>query len=126
MLSNYSVHTTIPASDMDRACAFYRDTLGLHMVSRMDAGAIFQAAEGTRFSVYPTPNAGQSPTTCMGFQVDDVEKVVTDLRGRGVVFEEYDYPNLKTVNGVATMGDVKAAWFKDTEGNILGVVHLPM
>jgi catechol 2,3-dioxygenase-like lactoylglutathione lyase family enzyme len=125
MLSNYPVHTTIPASDMDRACAFYGDKLGFELLYRIDAGAMFRAAEGTRFSVYPTPNAGQAPSTYMGFQVDDVEKVVADLRDRGVTFEEYDSPHLKTDNGVATMGDVKGAWFKDTEGNILGMVHLP-
>jgi hypothetical protein len=60
----------------------------------------------------------------MGWETKDIEKEVADLRARGVVFEEYDYPNLKTVNGIATTGPGKAAWFKDSEGNILGLVQM--
>ena len=57
----------------------------------------------------------------MGWEVDDIEATVTDLRSRGVVFEEYDFPGLKTVDGIATIGDLKTSWFKDSEGNTLAI-----
>ena len=83
------------------------------------------AADTTRFVIYPSPNAGKSPNTCMGFATDDIEAEVRDLRARGVVFEDYDYPTLKTVEGIATVGPTRSAWFRDSEGNIIGVVQLP-
>ena len=126
MLSQRPVHSTIPASDVERAKRFYGETLGFPIVQEQPGGVMFQAAEGTRFVVYPSPNAGASPNTIMGFAVDDIESEVTDLTNRGVVFERYDFPGLKTDDlGIATSGPTRSAWFKDTEGNILGVVQLP-
>ena len=61
----------------------------------------------------------------MGFATDDIDADVAELRGRGVVFEEYDFPGLKTEGGIATTGDARAAWFKDSEGNMLGIIQLP-
>jgi hypothetical protein len=86
---------------------------------------LYQAGENSRFTIYPTPNAGKAPQTVMGFNTPDVEAEVRELKARGVVFEEYDYPTLKTVNSIATMGEVKSAWFKDSEGNILGIAQIP-
>jgi hypothetical protein len=61
----------------------------------------------------------------MGFSVQDIEGTVSDLQAAGVAFEEYDFPGLKTERGVAQTGDVRAAWFKDSEGNLIGIVQLP-
>jgi catechol 2,3-dioxygenase-like lactoylglutathione lyase family enzyme len=123
MLADHRVHTTIPAADLERAKAWYAEKLGLTPVREIPTGVFYDAGEGTRFVLYPTPNAGQAPTTLMGFTTDDLEGDVAALKARGVVFEEYDYPTLKTVDGIATRGEIKSAWFKDSEGNILAVVH---
>ena len=84
-------------------------------------GSIYDAGGGTGFLLYPTPNAGQAPNTLMTFSSKDVRADVIALRARGVVFEEYDFPGLKTVDGVARLGDRDGAWFKDSEGNILAL-----
>ena len=73
--------------------------------------------------MYPTPNAGTSQASQAFWEVKDVEREVADLRKRGVEFEDYDLPNMKTVNGIAAVGKVKTAWFKDTEGNIMALVE---
>ena len=73
--------------------------------------------------MYPTPNAGTSQASQAFWSVDDVEAEVAALKKRGVEFEEYDMPGMKTVDGIATAGGTKAAWFKDTEGNILAIVQ---
>ena len=85
-----------------------------------EPSAMFMAGEGTMLLIYKRPPIKVEHTQ-MGFKVDDIEKVVSGLRSKGVKFEEYDMPNLKTVNGIATMGKVKSAWFKDTEGNIIAL-----
>jgi hypothetical protein len=75
----------------------------------------------TRFTLYPTGFAGSGQHTLGGWIVDDIERVVSELRERGVVFEEYDFPGLKTENGIADLVSERAAWFKDSEGNILAL-----
>jgi catechol 2,3-dioxygenase-like lactoylglutathione lyase family enzyme len=125
MLTDRPVHTTIPAADLERAKAWYAEKLGLAPVREITGGVFYDAGHGTRFVVYPTPNAGQSPNTLMGFSTDDIEGDVAALKRSGVVFEEYDFPTLKTVDGIATRGDVRSAWFKDSEGNILALVQFP-
>ena len=125
MLTQRRVHATIPASDLGRARKWYADKLGFEPVRELPGGLMYDAAEGTQFIIYPTPNAGQSPNTLMGFSTSDIESEVRDLKARGVVFEEYDYPTLKTVDSIATAGPVRSAWFRDSEGNIVGVVQLP-
>lgn len=125
MLTERRVHTTIPTADMARAMRWYEEKLGFKPISQAAGGTIYQAAENTQFVLYPSPNAGQAPQTVMGFTTPDIAAEVRDLKARGVIFEEYDYPTLKTVNSIATMGPVKSAWFKDSEGNILGVAQLP-
>jgi predicted enzyme related to lactoylglutathione lyase len=81
----------------------------------------FECGKGTAFFMYPSPGAGTSKASTAFWRVDDVEAEVAALKARGVVFEEYDMPGLKTVNSIATGGGAKTAWFKDTEGNILAV-----
>jgi catechol 2,3-dioxygenase-like lactoylglutathione lyase family enzyme len=125
MLTERPVHTTVPAADMDRVIRWYEEKLGFKPVQRIQGGAMYQAAGGTRFILYPTPNAGKAPQTVMGFSTPDIDAEVRELKARGVVFEEYDFPGLKTVNSIANTGPARAAWFRDSEGNILGVVQLP-
>ncbi|TYC23459.1 VOC family protein [Micromonospora sp. MP36] len=122
MLRDAPVQAAIPASDMERAKRFYRDTLGL-TISREAEDAVHFESGGTQFFIYPTSNAGQAPHTLAAWLVADLDAEMADLRGRGVTFEEYDLPGLKTVNGVAEVATMRAAWFKDSEGNILGVTQ---
>jgi catechol 2,3-dioxygenase-like lactoylglutathione lyase family enzyme len=125
LLTHRRVHATIPAADLGRARKWYSDKLGFEPIRELPGGLMYDAAEGTRFIIYPTPNAGQSPNTLMGFSTSDIEAEVRDLKAHGVAFEEYDYPTLKTVDSIATSGPVRSAWFRDSEGNIIGVVQLP-
>jgi hypothetical protein len=85
-------------------------------------GAVYRLADGTGFLLYPTPtNAGRAPNTLMGFEVPDVVAEAARLKSMGVVFENYDMPGLKTIEGIATFGKMHGAWFKDADGNILAL-----
>jgi catechol 2,3-dioxygenase-like lactoylglutathione lyase family enzyme len=125
-LSIKSVMPTIAVEDLDRAIRFYSEKLGLS-VRRLESalgGALVEVGESDRLLLYPT-TFRRGETTYAGFVVDDVESSVRELRSRGVVFEEYDFPGLKTIDGVATEGDLKSGWFKDSEGNILAISNEP-
>ena len=122
MLEGASVHTTLPVQDMERAGRFYEEKVGAKRGKAMSGGALFSIGDA-EFTLYPTPNTERGGHTQMGIRVPDARAAVVELRGRGVVFEEYDFPGLKTEDGIADVGDVIAAWFKDTEGNIIGVVQ---
>ena len=126
MLTNVPVHPTLPAVDLERAKKFYEEKLGLK-VTRTDPspGALLQAGEGTQLYIYQR-SATKADHTAASFTVADVEAIVKGLKAKGVVFEEVALPNMgvKTVDGVATMGEMKAAWFKDTEGNILAITNM--
>src|ERR1019366_7550365 len=123
VLEGATAHTTLPAMDMDRAARFYTDKVGAVPKESAPGGAFFTVG-GSTFSIYPTPNPSRGGHTQMGLRVPDVRATVADLRSRGIVFEEYDFPGLKTVDGVAETGGVSAAWFKDTEDNTIGVVQV--
>jgi catechol 2,3-dioxygenase-like lactoylglutathione lyase family enzyme len=124
MLPDGQIHPTIPATDLARARKFYEGTLGFKPVQEMPGGIIYQAGSSTWFILYPTQFAGTAKHTVASWRVKDIKAEVADLRKRGVVFEDYDFPGLKTVNGIAEMGEIKAAWFKDTENNILGIAQM--
>jgi catechol 2,3-dioxygenase-like lactoylglutathione lyase family enzyme len=125
MIANAKPEPCIPVSDLDRAASFYGDALGLSELRRYDEPAanpmIRYALGGASILVYKSAAAGESRHTLAGFVVDDVEAAVDDLRARGVTFEEYDMGDIKTENGIATIGEARAAWFKDPDGNILSV-----
>jgi catechol 2,3-dioxygenase-like lactoylglutathione lyase family enzyme len=123
MLSNYEMHSTIPAHDLDRARRFYAEKLGLTPTREAPGGLIYEYGD-TWFLLYPSQGAGTAQHTVAGWQVDDIKAEVAELKSRGVVFEEYNLPGLKTVNAIATTGPNRAAWFKDSEGNILGLVQM--
>jgi catechol 2,3-dioxygenase-like lactoylglutathione lyase family enzyme len=118
------LHAVLPAADLQRAQAFYHDKLELDPEAAAEDGSLmYRISPETGFELYETPNAGTAQNTQMGWLTDDLEAEVARLRDRGVVFEEYDMPGLKTVDSIATMGDTKAAWLRDTEGNFLCITQ---
>jgi len=121
-VADWSFAATIPTKDLDGTRRFYEDVLGAQAVDE-DPGGILYKSGDFYFSLYPTEFAGTAQHTLGAFVVRDVEAAVADLRGKGVTFEEYDFPGLKTVNGIAELGGIRGAWFKDPEGNILSVVE---
>ncbi len=119
MLTNAPLFANLPAENLERAKAFYQEKLGLKLLPQMMPGtASFQCGNGTRLEIYEREPT-KADHTVATFEVDDVESTVRDLKSSGVVFEEYDFPDFKTENSIAALGGSKAAWFKDTEGNIL-------
>jgi len=123
MLQKSPIYAYLPAQDVKRARAFYEHKLGFKPQSEREGGVVYEFGGGTAAFLYPTPNAGTSKASQAFWQVEDVEREVAELKARGVEFEEYDMPDLKTKGGVATAGGAKAAWFKDTEGNTLAIVQ---
>src|SRR5687768_3405862 len=121
MLSSASAHATIAVSDLERARKFYEDTLGLTSKEERADGVAYGAGDSW-FLVYPSQFAGTNQATTMTFEVDDLNAAVDDLLGRGVTFEQYDFPGLKTdERGIAEIAGERGAWFKDPDGNILAV-----
>jgi predicted enzyme related to lactoylglutathione lyase len=125
MLTDATVYGVIPAKDFARASKFYESTLGLKRADLPSAeGYVLYSVKEGAFLIYETQAPGGA-ATALGFVVADLAAEMADLRKRGVVFEEYDLPGLKTVNGVVEMGEMrKAAWFKDTEGNIISLSQM--
>lgn len=122
MLKELDIIAVLPAKDMARAKTFYRDVLGLEPADAMDEeNVLYRCGNGTTFLLYKTENAGTAKNTQMGWGTDNITAEVVDLQSRGVVFEEYDFPGLKTEDGIATTPVGKAAWFTDSEGNILNI-----
>ncbi len=115
---------TLPTEDTKRAIGFYVQKLGLQVTYEDEYGqALIALPDGSEFTLYQrTPTVADQ--TVLSFNTDDIEADVEELRTRGVVFEEYTMPGLVTVNGIASLGPNKAAWFKDTEGNILSILQL--
>ena len=124
MLSNAMVAPTLPAVDIKRARRFYEGILGLKVVMEDPSpGIMLQCGKGTMLYVYERA-ATKADHTVASFAVDDVDAEMKELQKKGIKFEEYNLPGLKTVHGVATVGGTKAAWFKDTEGNILSIMQM--
>lgn len=121
MPSQPRVQGILPASDLDRAQAFYRDKLGWEPAEKRPDGVVYEGAGGTSFLLYTTQGSADGSFTQLGFSVDDLDATVAELKENGVVFEEYDTPELKTENSIANMGPLRAAWFRDSEGNMIGV-----
>ncbi len=123
MLMDSPMYAYIPVSNLERARRFYEQKVGLKPAREIAGGVAYEIANGTACFMYPTPNAGTSRASQAFWQVADVEKEVAELKARGVTFEEYDLPGLKTRNGIATAGGAKSAWFKDSEGNIMAIIQ---
>lgn len=128
MLSMAGVAARIPVQDLDRARAFYADKLGLEPSEERPGGLVYRCARG-EFALFLSAGEPSGTHTQMAWEVDDLEAVVAALRARGVVFEEYDLPGMKTVGGIAEIdgnypskgSGERAAWFRDSEGNLFGI-----
>jgi len=119
MLSRAPVMTMLPAKELERARDFYVNKLGFEAEGLAADGKFVVRASGTKFGLIPKPEGTKAEHTAVGFEVEDVAAAIKALEARGVVFEDYDFPGFKTVGHMIIVGTDKAAWFKDTEGNIL-------
>ena len=128
MLEYTDVATRLPAQDLERARRFYSEKIGLEPVEERPGGLRYRCGSG-KFTLFASTGRASGDHTQMGFQVDDIEATVAEMRRRGVVFEEVDVPGLKTVGGIVDVeGNYpsdgvaeRGGWFRDSEGNLLGI-----
>jgi catechol 2,3-dioxygenase-like lactoylglutathione lyase family enzyme len=128
MLEHFEVATRLPAQNLARARAFYAEKLGLHPAEERPGGLLYRCGN-TRFALFASAGRATGDHTQMAWTVDDIEAVVDELRSRGVEFEHVDVPGLRTVDGIAEVAGnypsagtgERAAWFRDSEGNLLGI-----
>ena len=123
MLSQRRVHATIPTADVAAARRFYEGVLGFTPLQVLPTLALYEAGAGSVFAVSRGTGKASGSHTQMAFTTPDIEAEVAGLRARGVSFEAYDYPTLRTVDGIAQLAGFRAAWFKDPEGNLIGLVE---
>ncbi len=123
MLKQVRAAAMLPAQDLERAKAFYRDKVGLTPTQERDpmGGLLFELSDGTGFAVFQSTGKPSGTHTQMALEVPDLDAAVKDLRARGLKFEEYDSPGLKTIDGIADIAGTKVAWFKDSEGNLVAI-----
>ena len=128
-LSDGRVATRLPAQDLERARRFYAEKLGLEPVEERPGGLLYRCGD-SEFALFASAGASSGDHTQMGWEVADIDATVRELRDRGVVFEEYDFPGIRTVDGIADIegnypskGGIgeRAVWFRDSEGNLLGI-----
>jgi len=118
-LGNHRLNAQIAVSDMARARAFYEGRLGLVPGGFKPDGKFVYSVGGATLALFPKPGGTKADHTAISFKVDDIAASIAALKQAGVVFEDYDFPDFKTVDHVCVLGSEKAAWFKDTEGNYL-------
>ena len=119
--AEWTFSATIPAKDLEGTRKFYEDVLGAKLQRETPGGLTYEIGDSI-FDLYPTQFAGTAQHTLGAFMVSDLRSVMADLRSKGVVFEQYDMPGLKTdEDGIADLGGELGAWFKDPEGNILAI-----
>lgn len=123
MLQKSPMYAYIPAKDVARARQFYEGKLGFVAKEETAGGVVYEFGRDTACFLYATPNAGTSQASQAFWSVDDVDREIVALKARGVVFEDYDMPGEKSAAGALTAGGAKAAWFKDSEGNIMALVQ---
>jgi len=120
MLTLAPATTILPVRDLDRARRFYENALGLRALgAQQDGKFLFALGDGGTLALFPKADGTRAEHTAISFKVDRIGVAITQLKEAGVVFEDYDFPGLKTVAHVCVLGSEKAAWFKDPEGNIL-------
>ena len=123
MLQSSPMYAYIPAKNVARARKFYEEKVGLKPGREIAGGVVYEFTGGTACFLYPTPNAGTSKASQAFWQVADIDAEVAELKARGVTFEEYDMPGMKTHDGIATAGGARSAWFTDSEGNIMALIQ---
>lgn len=122
MLTKAAVTTILPVKDMNRARHFYQNKLGLEPKGfAADGNYLFACGGDAHIALITKPDGTRAEHTALSFEVQGIERVIEELKAKGVIFEDYDFPNLKTVDHVCVLGSDKAAWFKDSEGNYLCV-----
>jgi catechol 2,3-dioxygenase-like lactoylglutathione lyase family enzyme len=121
MLSDHQAYATLPTPDLETLRRFYEDVLGFVPRDVNPRGVFYDAGGGTFFAVTLSSGKPSGSHTQLGVRVPDLAAEVADLQRRGVTFEEYETP--KTVNGIATLPIGKAAWFKDPDGNLIGLLE---
>jgi predicted enzyme related to lactoylglutathione lyase len=121
MLSDHQVYAAIPTADLDAARGFYEEVLGFLPREANPAGIYYDAGGGTYFVLTRSSGKASGSHTQMAFRVSEIESEVRDLQRRGVTFEEYETP--KTVDGIATIPIGRTAWFRDPEGNLIGMIQ---
>ena len=124
MLDRFPVFAVLPSSDVARARAWYHDHLGMDPAKEDPGGLWYSCATDTWFVVTRSAFAGTARNTAASFQVTGIHDLMAEMRRRGVVFEDYDLPDFKTVDGVVTWGPYTAAWFKDSDGNIIEMTEV--
>ena len=128
MLRDAQVATRLPATDLDRARGFYAEKLGLEPDEERPGGLLYRCGHG-EFALFGSAGRAAGTHTQMSWTVDDIEQTVAELKARGVVFETVDLPGLRTVGGIADIegnypskgSGERGAWFRDSEGNLLGI-----
>lgn len=120
MLKDSKVFATLAVKDINIAKQFYGEKLGLEQADENPGGVTYTSGGGKLF-VYQSPTAGTGQATCAAWQVDNIDQVVADLKAKGISFEHYDLPGGSREGDVHVMGNMKAAWFKDPDGNILNI-----
>ena len=123
MLRETDAVATLAVKDLGVAARFYEETLGLSRAGADDNEVIVFESGDTTINVYRSSFAGTNKATALTWPVDDVDDVVRTLKGKGVKFEHYDLPDTRREGDVHISGDIKVAWFKDPDGNILSVVN---
>ena len=123
MLQQFPMYAYIPARDLARARQFYETKVGLRPKEERNGGVVYEFAGGTACFLYVSPNAGTSQASQAFWSVKDVDGLIQALKARGVQFEDYDMPGEKSPAGAITAGGAKAAWFKDSEGNIMALIE---
>ncbi len=119
MLTESTITTMLPVTDSERAGHFYADSLGLKQTGKGEDGTLYFAAAGGAIGLRPMPAGAQSENTALSFEVGDLPAEVKTLEGRGVRFQDFEMEGLKTVDHIAQLGNERAAWFSDSEGNVL-------
>jgi catechol 2,3-dioxygenase-like lactoylglutathione lyase family enzyme len=119
MLQQAAITVMLPVKNLERAREFYEHCLGFEPGERHPDGKYVYRAAGAYLALFPKDEGTRAEHTALSFEVDDIAKAIRELQKRGVVFADYDYPGLKTVDHVCVLGAEKAAWFDDTEGNCL-------
>jgi catechol 2,3-dioxygenase-like lactoylglutathione lyase family enzyme len=131
-LRDSKVATRLPAQDLDRARAFYAEQLGLEPADERPGGLLYRVSSG-EFALFVSTGRASGEHTQMGFEVPDIETAVAELKARGVVFEDVDAPGFHTRDGIADIegnypskkaSGERGAWFRDSEGNLLGIGQL--
>ncbi len=123
MLQNSPIIPYIPVSDLQRARKFYEEVIGFTPTMETNGGIVYTCGGATEVFMYVSQGAGTSQASQAFFNVKDIKAEMAELRGRGLTFEHYDFPGMKMEDGIMTGGGAMAAWFKDSEGNIMAIIQ---